>query len=185
MTVRNAGRSRDRSYVPKDSHSCSTCAHSATGPAVQGSANVLINNRQALRVGDKGRHAACCGSNRWEALEGAPRVLINGRLAHRRCDTDMHCGGLGATIDGSPDVLIGDHSDPGRPRWEDVGFRVVDGVERPVAGAAVVIHGPDGFRVDAMTDHEGRVVLRRVRPGSYRLEMAGTVLASKDLRRLS
>jgi uncharacterized Zn-binding protein involved in type VI secretion len=71
-----------------------------------GSNDVLINGRPAVRVGDKGIHAVCCGPNMWDAVQGSPNVMINGKPAHRVNDTDMHCGGVGKMIEGSTDVLI-------------------------------------------------------------------------------
>lgn len=132
-------------------------------------------------MGDAGKHAGCCGENAWEALGGARRVLINDRKAHRRLDADVHCGGLGATIDGSPDVLIGDHGDPGELPLGDVAFVLVDGQDRPIRGAQVVVRGPENVAIPAVTDDGGRVVLRRRRPGVYRLEMKGVLLSSKRL----
>jgi uncharacterized Zn-binding protein involved in type VI secretion len=68
---------------------------------------VLVNYRPALRVGDKGIHAACCGPNTWEAIAGSATVLINHKPAHRLGDMDKHCGGLGQMIEGSTDVITG------------------------------------------------------------------------------
>jgi uncharacterized Zn-binding protein involved in type VI secretion len=90
-----------------DTHGKDCCPHAATGPAVTGSPNVKVNARPALRAGDSGIHAACCGPNTWIATEGSPSVRINGQPAHRKGDLDMHCGGPGEMIEGSPDVLVG------------------------------------------------------------------------------
>jgi uncharacterized Zn-binding protein involved in type VI secretion len=103
-----AGRLGDRSRVPEDSHGCPSCPHDATGPSTTASDDVFINNRPALRVGDRGVHSSCCGPETWEAAEGAPAVDINDRAAHRKGDACEHCGGRGALIEGSDDVLIGD-----------------------------------------------------------------------------
>lgn len=97
----------DRSAVPADMHEKTCCPHSATGPAVEGSPDVFVNQRPALRVGDAGVHATCCGPNTWVAIEGSPSVLINNQPAHRMGDADMHCGGPGSMIEGSPNVLVG------------------------------------------------------------------------------
>jgi uncharacterized Zn-binding protein involved in type VI secretion len=78
------------------------------GPSKTGSDDVLINDRPALRVGDRGEHASCCGSQIWAAAEGASAVDINDRAAHREGDACIHCGGQGALIEGSDDVEIGD-----------------------------------------------------------------------------
>ncbi len=101
-----AARVGDRSQCPADAHGCPGCPHGVIGPAVTGSQDVLINGRPALRVGDPGIHAACCGPNQWTAVQGSPDVFINGKPAHRLGDADQHCGGLGRMIEGSPDVLI-------------------------------------------------------------------------------
>ncbi len=102
-----AGRVGDKSHVPADSHGCKACPHSAEGPATAGSSNVFINNKAALRVGDTGKHASCCGPNSWTAAAGAPAVFFNGIAVHRKGDAVSHCGGKGKLVGGSPDVFIG------------------------------------------------------------------------------
>jgi uncharacterized Zn-binding protein involved in type VI secretion len=77
------------------------------GPAVGGSPNVFVNGRPALRVGDPGIHAACCGPNTWTAAAGSGTVKINGKGAHRMGDADSHCGGSGKMIEGSGNVFSG------------------------------------------------------------------------------
>ncbi len=101
------GRLGDKSHAPIDAHGCVACPHTVIGPAVQGAPNVLVNNRPALRVGDKGIHAPCCGPNTWEAVTGSSTVLINNKPAHRSGDLDRHCGGPGVLIEGSPNVIVG------------------------------------------------------------------------------
>jgi uncharacterized Zn-binding protein involved in type VI secretion len=101
------GRLGDKSQVSADAHGCPACPHPATGPAVQGSPDVLVNHKPALRAGDKGIHAACCGPNMWTAAKGSGTVLINNMPAHRLGDMDQHCGGVGNLIEGSPDVIVG------------------------------------------------------------------------------
>jgi uncharacterized Zn-binding protein involved in type VI secretion len=101
------GRLGDQSFVAADVHGCPACAHSAQGPAVSGSPDVLVNGKPALRVGDNGIHASCCGPNTWVATAGSGTVLINNKPAHRLGDQDQHCGGVGQLIEGSPDVLVG------------------------------------------------------------------------------
>jgi uncharacterized Zn-binding protein involved in type VI secretion len=78
-----------------------------SGPAISASPDVLVNNRPALRKGDKGIHTACCGPNTWEAVSGSATVLINNKPAHRMGDQDKHCGGPGTLIQGSSDVIVG------------------------------------------------------------------------------
>lgn len=102
-----AARIGDLSKAEADAHGCPACPHTVQGPAVMGSPNVLINNRPAVRVGDLGLHAACCGPNMWNAVKGSSTVLINGKPAHRKDDMDQHCGGVGKMIQGSDDVIIG------------------------------------------------------------------------------
>lgn len=97
----------DKSQVPADAHGCPACPHPAVGPAVKGSANVLVNGMPALRVTDNGVHAACCGPNSWVASKGSGTVLINNLPAHRLGDMDQHCGGVGQMIQGSTNVMVG------------------------------------------------------------------------------
>jgi uncharacterized Zn-binding protein involved in type VI secretion len=73
----------DPAHCPADSHGCPACPHDVTAPRWTGSPDVKINGREALRVGDTGTHAACCGPNQWQAVGGAPGVFINGQRAHR------------------------------------------------------------------------------------------------------
>jgi uncharacterized Zn-binding protein involved in type VI secretion len=101
------GRLGDRSLAPVDAHGCPGCPHPVLGPAIIGSPNVLVNGLPALRVGDMGVHASCCGPNMWWATKGSATVLINGQPAHRLGDEDQHCGGKGQLIEGSPNVLAG------------------------------------------------------------------------------
>lgn len=107
------GRLGDKANVPADAHGCPACPHPAVGPAISGSPNVMVNGRPALRVGDTGIHAACCGTNMWTAAKGSATVLINGKSAHRMADMNQHCGGVGQLIEGSADVIVGDSSGGG------------------------------------------------------------------------
>jgi uncharacterized Zn-binding protein involved in type VI secretion len=78
------------------------------GPALDGSPNTHINDRPALRVGDRGAHDGCCGPNGWTVAAGAATVLINDRPLARVGDAVIHCGGEGQLVSGSPDVEVGD-----------------------------------------------------------------------------
>ena len=100
-------RVSDLSMCPADAHGCPACPHPVDGHAVAGSNDVLTNNLPSVRVGDPGVHAACCGPNKWNAKTGSGTVLINGRPAHRLSDMVKHCGGMGNTITGSPNVITG------------------------------------------------------------------------------
>jgi hypothetical protein len=107
------GRLGDKGQVPIDTHGCPACPHPAVGPAIVGSPDVLCNERPALRVGDKGIHAACCGTNMWTATKGATTVFINNKAAHRLKDEQQHCGGRGQLIEGSANVVVEDNSGGG------------------------------------------------------------------------
>jgi uncharacterized Zn-binding protein involved in type VI secretion len=97
----------DRAQCMADAHGCVACPHVVVGPAITGSQDVSINHRPALRQGDQGLHAACCGPNTWQADSGSGTVFINGRPAVRVGDRSHHCGGMGSLIEGSPNVNVG------------------------------------------------------------------------------
>ena len=101
------GRLGDKSNVSADAHGCPACPHPGVGPAIIGSPDVNVNKLPALRVDDKGIHAACCGPNTWTAAKGSGTVFINGKAAHRMGDADKHCGGNGKMIEGSSNVITG------------------------------------------------------------------------------
>lgn len=101
------GRLQDQAQVPADSHGCPGCAHSCIGPAIQGSPNVNVNAKPALRVGDPGVHSSCCGPNTWVAAAGSGTVNINSIPAHRLGDQTTHCGGVGKLVEGSDNVIVG------------------------------------------------------------------------------
>lgn len=62
------------------------------GVFTEGSPNTFVNNLPAVRVGDGGIHAACCGPNKFIATGGSPNSFINDRPAVRTGDTTLHCG---------------------------------------------------------------------------------------------
>jgi uncharacterized Zn-binding protein involved in type VI secretion len=170
-TVRRAGRVGDQAYAPRDAHSCSLCSHAVFGPAAEGSPNVLINGRRALRIGDLGKHSTCCGPNRWRASKGASHVKINDRLAHRQHDATHHCGGMGELVHGSADVLIGDHTGaPSRPHW--IRFRVTDFEGEPIRSARINarIEGADRT---LQTDQEGYAEIKGIDPTNVPFDMGG------------
>lgn len=111
-----AGRVSDKAQCNSDAHGCIACAHTVIGPAIQGSPDVVINSLPALRVGDPGLHAVCCGTNTWQAAKGAQTVQINGKSAYRKGDKSQHCGGVGKLIEGSGDVIVGDSPGGGGKR---------------------------------------------------------------------
>jgi uncharacterized Zn-binding protein involved in type VI secretion len=154
--MQNAGRLGDRSRVPQDSHGAPCCDHEAIGPAVTGSKNVLINNRPALRVNDRGKHSSCCGPNTWVAVRGAPAVLINDKPAHRKGDADKHCGGMGEMIEGSANVLIGNVSGGAPQTSFDQAFVVKwDVTGEPLANVRYRIVREDGSVVEGRTNDKG------------------------------
>lgn len=154
-----AGRVGDSAQNPRDSHNCPACPHEASGPGTEGSPNVLINNRAALRVGDHGVHSSCCGPNTWEATRGAPGVFINGERAHRIDDTVRHCGGNGKLVGGSDNVLIGDHHDPFQKvptsRYARRICVVFDDGGEPVKNRSCRIIREDGRVIQCRTDDHG------------------------------
>ena len=101
------GRLGDVAHCPSCSHGNICCSHGVTGPAVLGSFNVHVNGRPALRMADPGVHSSCCGSNTWIAVGCSFSVIINGRGAHRFGDLTKHCGGVGALVLGSTNVIVG------------------------------------------------------------------------------
>lgn len=171
--------------VPADAHGCPACPHPAVGPAIQGSPNVLTNGLPSVRVGDAGIHAACCGPNKWNAKTGSGSVLINGRPAHRLGDMVKHCGGTGRMVQGSPNVIVGDLSASNtrslaagvdREKLEDVGFFIHDEERQPLCGIEATIVGPNGEKYPTTTDKEGRILLKGVSPGEYRIEFSENAL---------
>ncbi len=102
------GRLGDKARCPADVHGGPCCKpHVVVGPAVEGSPDVITNDKPSLRVGDPGKHAVCCGPQTWECKDGSGTVLINGKKAHRLHDATKHCGGLGLLIEGSDNVIVG------------------------------------------------------------------------------
>ena len=98
----------DKARAEKDSHGCPECSHTVIGPAVTGSDTVLINQKPALRLGDTGKHAQCCGANVWTVAGASQSIYIDGRPAARVGDITRHCGGMGAIVEGSPDIEAGE-----------------------------------------------------------------------------
>lgn len=182
----------DSSQVPADAHGCPACPHTAIGPAIQGSANVLTNGLPSVRIGDKGIHAACCGPNMWNAKTGSGSVLINGRRAHRLSDLVMHCGGIGTTVQGSPNVIVGDLTSssaanasssgggvPPPPRqvtWVAVELKSSDGL--PMEGQTYRLTTPDGKVREGKLDGQGRARVDGVTAGQCEICFPG--LDGKD-----
>ena len=99
-----------------DGHRCNACPHVVTGPATQGSADVIVNGKPSVRKGDGGVHSACCGSNTWTAQGSSNTVLINEKQAFRMTDPTDHCGGAGTLIEASSNVIVGNSQASGFKR---------------------------------------------------------------------
>jgi uncharacterized Zn-binding protein involved in type VI secretion len=161
-----AARIDDCANVPHDDHGCACCPHTCAGPATSGSSTVLINDRPAVRVNDRGLHGACCAGNAWIAIEGAPRVLIGGQLAHRMGDRTQHCGGIGRTVQGSDNVLIGNHCPEETKRRTWVAISLHDDRGAPVPHARFAVTLPDGSIWTGRLDGAGRARRDDVPEGS-------------------
>ena len=100
-------REGDRTFgICDDGHRC--CPHSRGGKCMQGSADVFINGRGAMRRGDKGK-TRCPHNAEFELKGGSSTVFINGRNAIRIGDAACcaKCEQAGMVESGSRDVLIG------------------------------------------------------------------------------
>jgi len=97
----------DNAQCPACGHGKPCCAHGVVGPGTAGSPNILVNNKPPLRIGDPGVHSACCGPNTWVVAAGSGTVFFNGIPASRIGDSTTHCGGSGALIVGSNNVITG------------------------------------------------------------------------------
>lgn len=93
--------------ITPDVHGCPACPHPCAGPATAASGNVWIQGKQALRKGDTGVHAACCGSNTWKVIEASAQVYVNGMPLVRVGDRTQHCGALGKMTTGAAIVVDG------------------------------------------------------------------------------
>jgi uncharacterized Zn-binding protein involved in type VI secretion len=114
----------DKAKIDADAHGCPACPHKAIGPAVVGSGNVNVNGAPALRQGDMGIHAACCGPNLWHVIQASAKVFVNGQPMVRKGDTTQHCGGIGEMIEASGDV--NDNSPKGPSVWEELAPRIAE-----------------------------------------------------------
>ena len=102
----NAVRLGDLAMITGDAHGCLACPHVCVGPTIDGSNDVFINSLNAIRKGDPGIHAACCGPNNFKTNQGSPNVFVNGKPLVRMNDQTKHCGGMGKMINGSPNVFV-------------------------------------------------------------------------------
>lgn len=106
-------------------------------PAKQGSPDVFINGKAAMRVGDEGKG--------WTAKKGSKGVLINGLPAHRVGDETGHDTGNGQLVDGSQDTFVGDlgggQATP-VPHDKSVTLNITDARQRPIQGVTVTASCP-------------------------------------------
>ena len=73
-----------------------------SGPVITGSPDVLVNNKRATRVGDRGRHSRGV----FTIITGRPDILINGKKsAFKGSKTNNHRGS-GTIVTGSKDVFV-------------------------------------------------------------------------------
>ena len=100
-------RVSDLAKCDADAHGCPSCPHPPIGPGICGEPTVLVNGLAALRFGDPGIHALCCGPNTWNVNAGSATVIIGGEKAARKGDATKHCGGAGTLKTGSGDVITG------------------------------------------------------------------------------
>jgi len=96
--------------ITPDAHGCPACPHPCKGPAITASANVFIQGKEALRVGDRGVHSACCGPNTWVVIEASAQVHVNGQPLVRVGDRTQHCGAIGKLTTGAAMVVDGSPS---------------------------------------------------------------------------
>lgn len=88
-------------------------------------------------------------------------------------------------VQGSPNVIVGDLSASNtrslaagvdREKLEDVGFFIHDEERQPLCGIEATIVGPNGEKYPTTTDKEGRILLKGVSPGEYRIEFSENAL---------
>ena len=95
--------------VAIDSHGRRCCPHYVIGGSstiTGGSPNVFINGRKAVRLGDLGLHSACCGPNIFTHIQASTNVFVNSKGLVKLGDKTRHCGGIGAVIEASQNVLV-------------------------------------------------------------------------------
>ena len=101
-------------------------------------------------------------------------MLINGRPAHRLGDMVKHCGGIGNTIAGSSNVIVGDNaysikkSSIENNSW--IRVRVINHNGEPVCRESYTIEFPDGSTYSGMTDDCGLIFLNGIKSGTCRIE---------------
>jgi uncharacterized Zn-binding protein involved in type VI secretion len=99
----------DFAQNPEDGHGNVCCDHNVIGPGIEGSPDILVNKKKALRQGDPGIHTEekCGHKDEFIVKGGSSTVYFNDRPAARLGDATMHCGGPGTLIMGSENVFVG------------------------------------------------------------------------------
>ena len=144
-----AGRVGDTAQRSKDEQDGASA--SAFGEAGQGSPDVIINGRAALRVDDPGHHESAPGH--FQAMQGSTGVFINGLPAFRRGDATRHGDEQGELLTGSADVHFGDAIGGPRVRPHDrsVTLDITDALGRPIHEVRLSVSCPHHA-------HEDRIV---------------------------
>lgn len=107
-----ACRLGDCAECPFDAHGGVKCPHKVRGPVVTASKDIFIEGKNAVRQGDRGIHAICCGPNTFTVTGGAPNTFFNRNRAGRNGDGTAHCGGFGQMEQGSSTVIVGNAQAP-------------------------------------------------------------------------
>ena len=112
---------------------------------------------------------------------GSSTVFINGKPAHRLGDVVRHCGGTGKCIEGSGNVIVGDHSGDGtREQIEKIPqvgyekqFRVIsETTYTPIVNVLYEIRTPDGNMHTGTTDKNGLTKkVQSTQPGSAQITL--------------
>lgn len=110
----------------------SVCAKDrATGLALPGSVDVLVNGRSLLRVRDAGMYGSCSDSRiPWRAIEGSETVLANKLEVSAAGHATLHTHSPGGFLVGSEDVLVGGPVVNLLERSRADGIAMIDDAER-------------------------------------------------------
>jgi len=85
-------------YTSSDAHGCPACPHPCVGVCSTYSSTVMVRGYPAIRKGDSGMHAACCGPNTFEIIDGDSSVLVDGKPSARIGSQTKHCGSMGIIL---------------------------------------------------------------------------------------
>lgn len=129
--------------------------HGALGPSVTCSPDVIVNDRGALRVGDRGTYPCPCAA--WRAVDGAPGVYVNGRRLHRLQDGDDKGQLASASEDVSVGDLVGEDGKRTPVTWVALTL-VTAGTRAPHAGLRVKITHA-GKEYTGVTDEIGQLIV--------------------------